>query len=140
MRLNGFVILLYFLLSVCTLLSQNTAQNLGKFEPENGKCLVFIGQDLAATGGLEEYSDGYSDYFKTPAGITVYTNLSPGNQSFGYTNKGLDGLRTKDSVGSQETTGRNYTLETALIIHLSCLLVYLWWIMKKKWQKVNLTI
>jgi hypothetical protein len=71
-----------------------------KFEPEDGKCLVFVGQDLEATGGLIKYNNGYSDYFEIPAGVTTYTNLSPGNQSYGYYNKGLDGLKTKANWGA----------------------------------------
>ncbi len=74
-----------------------------KFEPEDGKCLVFIGQDLEATGGLNKYTNGYTDYFQTPAGITVYTNLSPGNESFGYYNKGLDGIKTKANWGAGDS-------------------------------------
>ena len=74
-----------------------------KFEPKNGKCLVFIGQDLEATGGLDKYKDGYADYFEIPAGVTVYTNLSPGNESFGYFNKGLDGIKTKANWGAGDS-------------------------------------
>lgn len=74
-----------------------------KFEPEDGQCYVFIGQDLKATGGLDDYNKGYTDHFKTPAGITVYTNLSPGNQSFGHYNKGLDGLTTKANWGAGDS-------------------------------------
>ena len=32
-----------------------------KFEPEDGKCLLFVGQDMDAIGGLKAYSDGYCD-------------------------------------------------------------------------------
>ncbi len=71
-----------------------------KFVPEDGKCIVFIGQDLQATGGLNDYHNGYTDYFKTPAGVTVYTNLSPGGESFGYYNKGLDGIKNKANWGA----------------------------------------
>lgn len=46
-----------------------------KFEPENGKVLVFVGQTLTAVGGLDNYSDGYVDYFQMPAGITGYTGI-----------------------------------------------------------------
>ncbi|NAS29925.1 1,4-beta-xylanase [Flavobacteriaceae bacterium R38] len=79
-----------------------------KFEPDDGKCLVFIGQDLEATGGLNEYNNGYTNYFKTPAGITVYTNLSPGNLSFGYYNKGLDGLKVKANWGAGDSWANLY--------------------------------
>jgi hypothetical protein len=83
----------------------STAQ---KFEPEDGKCLVFIGQDLEATGGLTNYNKGYTDYFKTPAGITIYTNLSPGNESYGYYNKGLDGIKTKANWGAGDSWANLY--------------------------------
>lgn len=46
-----------------------------KFEPEDGKCYVFIGQDLGAVGGLESYNSGYCDTFDTPAGVTVYLGI-----------------------------------------------------------------
>ncbi|MDR3140775.1 MAG: glycoside hydrolase family 26 protein [Tannerellaceae bacterium] len=53
------------------------------FEPPAGKCLVFIGQDLGAVGGLPGYSDGYCDAFATPAGVTVYLGLNPGGKVLG---------------------------------------------------------
>jgi hypothetical protein len=31
---------------------------LEKFEPEDGKCIVFIGQDMEAIGGVEGYAGG----------------------------------------------------------------------------------
>lgn len=74
-----------------------------KFEPQDDKCLVFIGQDLEATGGLDMYKNGYSDHFEIPAGVTLYTNLSPDNESFGYQNKGLDGLNTKANWGAGDS-------------------------------------
>ena len=89
----------FFYLTICS------AQ---KFEPANGKCLVFIGQDLKAIGGLKNYDKGYTNYFETPAGITVYTNLSPGNESFGYSNKGLDGLKTKANWGAGDSWANLY--------------------------------
>ena len=66
---------------------------LAKFEPEDGKVLVFIGQDLASIGGLPNYNDGYTDYFPTPAGITLYTGMDANDGSFGGTNEfGLSGI------------------------------------------------
>jgi len=79
-----------------------------KFEPENGKCLVFIGQDLEAIGGLRDYNNGYADHFDIPAGITIYTNLSPNNESYGYFNKGLDGLKTKANWGAGDSCANHY--------------------------------
>ena len=87
--------------------SQNK-NSLAKFEPEDGKILFFIGQDLEAVGGLKKYSDGYCDYFDMPAGITFYSNLSPGDESFGYYNKGNDGLKTKGNWGAGDSCGDYY--------------------------------
>lgn len=70
-----------------------------RFEPEDGKCLVFVGQELEAVGGVAGY-DGYVDHFGTPAGITIYTNLRPGDTSYGYTYRGLDGLRFESDWGA----------------------------------------
>ena len=36
-----------------------------KFEPKDGKVLVFVGQDLEALGGVKQYENGYLDYFET---------------------------------------------------------------------------
>lgn len=82
--------------------------NAQKFEPEDGKCLVFIGQDLEATGGLNDYNEGYTDFFDTPAGVTLYTNLSPGNESYGHYNKGLDGIITKANWGAGDSWANLY--------------------------------
>ena len=86
-----------------------TASTYGqKYEPEDGKCLVFVGQDLGATGGLPGYEEGYADFFETPAGVTVYTNLSPGGESFGYYQSGLDGLEKKANWGSGDSWAQLY--------------------------------
>ena len=79
--------------------SQSKDKNLAKFEPEDGKCILFVGQELSAIGGLEEYNDGYFDHFQNPGGFTMYTNFSPGDTMFGYVTKGLDGLETTDNWG-----------------------------------------
>ncbi len=71
-----------------------------KFEPENGKCLLFIGQDIGAIGGLENYKKGYLDYFETPSGITAYTNLRTGDVSYGSIYRGLDGIWQTDNWGA----------------------------------------
>ncbi|OJJ21685.1 1,4-beta-xylanase [marine bacterium AO1-C] len=106
---------LLFILSLVLQLSyaQTTSQaKLAKFEPPQGKCLFFIGQDLGAIGGLADYTNGYCDFFATPAGVTIYTNLSPGNQSYGYFNKGLDGLRTKANWGAGDCWAQKYIEDT----------------------------
>ncbi len=83
-------------------------KKLAKFEPKDGECLFFIGQDLSATGGVEGYEDGYVNHFDVPAGFTVYTNFSPGEESFGLINKGNDGIRTLDNWGSGDCCAQKY--------------------------------
>lgn len=78
-------------------------ENLAKFEPAEGNIILFIGQELEAIGGLEEFSDGYLDYYKRPAGWTSYTNLSPGDTSFGHVNTGLDGIWQTDDWGDHKS-------------------------------------
>ncbi len=70
-----------------------------KFEPADGKVILFVGQELNAIGGLDNYDDGYMDHYPTPAGFTMYTNLSPGDTSFNHVNKGLDGIWSTDDWG-----------------------------------------
>jgi len=79
-----------------------------KFEPANGKCLFFIGQDMEAIGGLEGY-DGYCDHFRIPAGFTLYTNFSPGENVFGFMTQGNDGIETKANWGAGDTCAKCYT-------------------------------
>ena len=62
------------------------------FEPADGEVILFAGQELEAVGGLDEYNDGYMDHFDAPAGWTTYTNINPGEDSFGRIQDGLDGL------------------------------------------------
>ena len=117
MMQKQFVSIFLILLCVCSAHGQ-------KFTPKAGECLVFVGQDLSATGGLDDYSQGYSDYFETPAGVTIYTNLSPGGESYGYYNKGLDGLKTKANWGAGDSWASAYLLDcpythSALAIGLS---------------------
>ncbi len=75
-------------------------QKLAKFEPKDGECILFIGQDLVAIGGSDKYSDGYLDHFEAPGGFTMYTNFRPGDESFGLKFKGNDGLTTTDNWGA----------------------------------------
>ncbi len=71
---------------------ETSKRKLAKFEPKEGEVLLFVGQELEAVGGLEKYNDGYLDHFDTPAGWTTYTNINPGENSFGRIQEGLDGL------------------------------------------------
>ena len=79
-----------------------------KFEPEEGQCLFFIGQDMHAIGGLAEYNEGYCDHFDIPAGITLYTNFSPGTNSYGYINKGNDGIEQIANWGAGDSCAQCY--------------------------------
>jgi len=87
------------------------AISLAKFEPPEGKCILFVGQDLESVGGLDApYNDGYFDHFPKPGGFTMYTGFSPGQESFGYTMKGLDGVWTTDNWGDSDN---NMSLQLA---------------------------
>ncbi len=106
----GIAVLLAFLMSCSQ--NQKPATNeeiasqkdsLAKFEPEDGKCLFFIGQDMPAIGGLTDYNEGYCDSFEIPAGITGYTNFSPGSESFGRTMVGNDGIFEKANWGAGDS-------------------------------------
>lgn len=114
--LNCFLLCVLLLFTVLSTQAQSEIPDLSeqhsKFEPANGECLVFIGQDLEAIGGLENYKDGYSNYFDAPTGITVYTNLSPGDESYGHYNNGLDGLKTQENWGAGYSHAQLY-LESA---------------------------
>ena len=87
-----------------------TSQDLEKFEPKDGQCIVFVGQELEAVGGLEEYNDGYYDHFPAAGGFTMYTDLMPDSSSFGFVHGGLDGLMTTDDWGDSPS---NMSLQIA---------------------------
>ncbi len=73
--------------------SNTDPQSLAKFEPPDGQCLVFVGQELEAIGGVSApFNDGYMDYFEKPAGWTMYSGINPGDTSFGHVMQGLDGI------------------------------------------------
>ena len=75
------------------------SSRLSKFEPANGKVILFLGQELESIGGTEHYTDGYFDHFPPAGGFTQYTNFLNGISSFGYKHRGLDGLTTLDNWG-----------------------------------------
>ena len=90
-------------------MSNNNTQTVrAKFEPADGECLFFIGQDLRAIGGLDSYNDGYCDHFDMPVGLTVYTGFSPGTESFGYIQKGNDGIKTVANWGAEDNCAQYY--------------------------------
>lgn len=75
------------------------APTLQKYEPEDGRCLVFVGQDMEAVGGVEGFV-GYADTFGAPYGFTTYTAIRPGDVDFGYTYQGIDGLFFESDWGA----------------------------------------
>ncbi|MEM9325075.1 MAG: endo-1,3-beta-xylanase [Bacteroidota bacterium] len=82
-----------------------------KYEPADGQVLLFVGQELESIGGIEApFNDGYLDHFDSPAGFTMYTNFAPGDTSFGYVQKGLDGTWTTDDWGDSPS---NLSLQLA---------------------------
>ncbi len=108
-KLSICIVIVVALLSNCnsqtrkTNLNDSKQRKLAKFEPEDGKCLFFIGQDMPAIGGIEGYNNGYCDHFDIPAGITGYTNFSPGLEGYGHVNRGNDGILSMDNWGSGDS-------------------------------------
>lgn len=43
--------------------------------PYDKEILLFVGQDLGSVGGLQNYNNGYLDFFSMSDGVTSYTNL-----------------------------------------------------------------
>jgi len=60
-----------------------------RFEPDDGVCLLFAGQDLKSIGGTSDNCEGYCDSFETPAGLTLYAFPKIGTDKVG----GLDALQ-----------------------------------------------
>ncbi len=54
---------------------------LAKYEPADGKILVFAGQDNEAVGGNDRFRDGYVDHIGVPAGITHYIGFNRDNET-----------------------------------------------------------
>jgi hypothetical protein len=118
------------LFSACNNATENVKTNvvvdstrLAKFEPANGKVILFAGQDLEAIGGTDKYTDGYFDHFPTPGGSTQYTDFLTGHETFGFVHKGLDGLTTLNNWGDGDenisiTTGDKDFDNTCLAIGL----------------------
>lgn len=90
--------------------AERSTRALAKFEPADGKCIVFVGQELESIGGLEDYKDGYFDHFTTPGGFTMYTKMRPGDEEFGFTYSGLAGVFTTDDWGDSPS---NMSLQLA---------------------------
>lgn len=90
---------LYCLVLASCQVKTTEQHNGAKFEPEDGKVILFVGQELESIGGLDYWNEGYMDHFDTPGGFTMYTKLRPGDEEFGFTYTGLAGLNTTDDWG-----------------------------------------
>ena len=118
MRLFTLLVLASVILLSCSSDKKNkavnttavTQSNRAKFEPEDGKILLFVGQELDALGGLEDFNDGYYDHFEAPGGFTMYTDFMPNKKADGTVEYKLDGLRTTDNWGDGES---NMSLQIA---------------------------
>ena len=107
-----FFIISILLFNACNTSKDETVDysNFEKFEPLNGECIVFVGQELEAIGGLTNFNDGYFDHFPAAGGFTMYTDLMTGSESFGFIHRGLDGLTTTDDWGDSPS---NMSLQIA---------------------------
>lgn len=90
------------LLVISIFLSCRTAESdgitlSGKYLPPADKVWFFMGQDLGAVGGLEEYTEGYVDFFGVPTGVTTYTDLAT-----------LNGLPNLANWGAGDVCGQYY--------------------------------
>lgn len=100
---------LFLIFSVQLLIAQNAEPVLAKFEPPDGECLFFVGDNLESIGGLEEYTEGYCDYFDMPTGVSVTTSIMPGTYiGIGGVFKGNDGLETKINWGAGDYCAQSY--------------------------------
>ncbi len=111
----------WVVISLFSLLSVNIFAA-AKFEPPEGKVLVFIGQDNGSVGGTKKYNDGYVDHMGVPAGITHYIYMVENKtNAYGYkfeTGRS-EGLNQDDTWGAGRMCLRCYleseTLEGTLI-------------------------
>ena len=88
-----------------------------KFEPPDGKILVFIGQDNESVGGNDRFKNGYVDNIETPAGITHYIGIDTTDK-----NGLVRGLNIESTWGAGPMCLKYYLDSPTLInsvIHLS---------------------
>ena len=96
-----------------------------KFEPPADTVLVFAGQDNESMGGTEKWSNGYTDHFGAPAGVTHYVYFTEGKSNrFGaaFSVGDVDGLNTETEWAAGPMCMRCYLESDAYrgtIVHLS---------------------
>ena len=101
------------------------ARTTAKFEPPDGRVLVFVGQDNESVGGSEKWGDGYVDHFGVPAGVTHYVYFSEGKENpYGgvFDEGSVDGLNAETEWAAGPMCMRCYLESTQLantIVHLS---------------------
>ena len=104
---------------------ERTERQPAKFEPPEGKVLVFVGQDNASVGGTDKWPNGYVDSFGPPAGITHYVYFSEGKENpFGgkFDVGTVDGLNSETEWAAGPMCLRCYLESDALqniVVHLS---------------------
>lgn len=89
----------YTFKDVSQIVKANSSSRRAKFEPADGRVILFVGQELESIGGTDLYTDGYFDHFPAPGGFTQYTDFLKGYTSFGFTYKGLSGLTAFNDWG-----------------------------------------
>lgn len=89
------ILIVVTLLMGCQQVAPEVDEERGLALPDEGKIHLFIGQDLEAVGGLEDYNQGYIDYFGMPAGITTYTGVSDMDGLNRFTNYGAGDVHAK---------------------------------------------
>ncbi len=120
-KLFSYLSFMAFLLFLAT-----NANAQAKFEPPDGKCYIFVGQSLEATGGTNAQDDGYYDNVtdaELPVGFTAYTNplglglLEPGNVDAGNLGGTLsNGLTAGTGVWDNdkcEANGVEFSMQSA---------------------------
>jgi hypothetical protein len=110
-----------------TNISQASEQGhlLAKYEPPQGRVLVFVGQDNKSVGGTDKWSDGYVDHIGMPAGITHYVYFTEGHTNeFGFTfDEGhVDGMLSETTWGAGPMCMDCYLSDEdfkGIVVHLS---------------------
>jgi Glycosyl hydrolase family 26 len=94
-----------------------------KFEPPAGKTLFIAGQEAKSIGGLDNYTNGYTDTVGVvPGGATAYVITKPGRNIWGWNTVGLDGLESTANWGSNDCNAQSIMSDPTYsnsVLHLS---------------------
>ena len=112
----GLLSLFLLIFISCNNRKSETKYNV-KYEPPNGKVIVFVGQDNESVGGNNRFNNGYVDHIGVPSGITHYIGIDTTNA-----NGLVRGLNIESTWGAGPMCLKYYldspTLKNS-IIHLS---------------------